>query len=139
LSGDDVPSFYRVGVPLLFSINKGNSCTEMDIMNDFQHIWNAEKEKFVSISFRKRKRDRSVFPFPRQPFQLDEMENDFTRQAMVPISGSGASYLCQIVECDLISDTKNPDFYPTILLCEILGRAEGPLYTKIRGQGSFII
>ncbi|KAK9687329.1 hypothetical protein K7432_014825 [Basidiobolus ranarum] len=53
-----------------------------------------------------------------------------------------SSYLLSVVPCDILHahiDLDNEvlarEYFSTILLCEIFSRAEGPLYTLIRGNG----
>lgn len=50
----------------------------------------------------------------------------------VSVEGLDVSYLSQVVPCDVI---RTDDYYPVLVLAEILSRTEGPLYTAIRGQG----
>ena len=75
----------------------------------------------------------SPFPFPRIPMTLQDYDSNMSHSVMVPISGLGASFLFQLVECDVM--LPHPDYYPLVILIEILSRCEGPLYSKIRGQG----
>ncbi|KAJ3268748.1 hypothetical protein HDV01_002321 [Terramyces sp. JEL0728] len=131
------PSFIRVGVPFYFSIiNSKNTSSDIDIAQDIKRIWNMEREKCQTIE-RKRKFTSSelplAFPFPRVPYNLDQVDINFSKSLIVPVAGLSTCYLCQIVECDLL--TNRSDFFPTMLVAELLSRAEGPLYTGIRGKG----
>lgn len=43
--------------------------------------------------------------------------------------------MSQFVPCDLLQTPKHPDYFPTVLLAEILSVSEGPLYDGVRGKG----
>jgi Zn-dependent M16 (insulinase) family peptidase len=136
---DNTPSFMRIGVPLKFSINQSKKSSMSDLSNDLLRIWNGELQK-LSPEIQKRKRKDykylgSPFPYPRSSFQRDHMDLKFSENIMVSVGGLQTYYLSQSVECDLLITPKHPDYFPTLLLSEILTRAEGPLYTGIRGQG----
>jgi len=68
-----------------------------------------------------------ALPYTRQPTQCNG------RCVLVPISGVESSFLQQWVQCDV--PKVHPDFFPLLVLCELLSRTEGPLYTRIRGAG----
>ncbi|KAJ3254769.1 hypothetical protein HK103_006844 [Boothiomyces macroporosus] len=131
------PSFIRVGVPFYFSVINARSTTnDVDIAQDIKRIWISEREKLNTFE-KKRKLNtaelKPAFPFPRTAYSLDQVDQSFAKSLIVPIAGMTTSYLCQIVECDLL--TNRADFFPTMLVSELLSRAEGPLYCGIRGKG----
>lgn len=111
-------------------------------MHDFARVWKSEmkddsalgKRKFNSIEG---ENSVTCFPFPRRPFSYEDVESKFGSSVLVPVGGIGTSHLSQIVPCDLLSGDRK-DYFPTVLLAEILSRAEGPLYCAIRGQGYMI-
>ncbi|KAL7752513.1 hypothetical protein RI367_002047 [Sorochytrium milnesiophthora] len=72
---------------------------------------------------------RSPFPFPRTPCTLSKGQ-----ALLVPMKEITASYL-RICTPYLLQAPRNPDLLSVMLLCELLSRNEGPLYTLIRGQG----
>lgn len=76
-----------------------------------------------------------VFPFPRVPYALDQLDIKFSRAVLVPVAGLSTSYMSQFVACDLLQTAKHADYFATVLIAEILSKAEGPLYAGIRGQG----
>ncbi|KAJ3047489.1 hypothetical protein HK097_011491, partial [Rhizophlyctis rosea] len=75
------------------------------------------------------------FPFPRTPYAARWIDGRFGKSVMLPIPGLATSFLTQSVECDVMRPHPHPDYFPVILLSELLSRTEGPLYTAIRGQG----
>ncbi|KAG0200217.1 hypothetical protein BGX28_006667 [Mortierella sp. GBA30] len=83
------------------------------------------------------------FPFPRTPYRplmADDMSNA-PNSVLIPLKSITSSYLVSIVPCDIVyhpataTEENHLDQYATLLLCEILSRSEGPLYSAIRGQG----
>ena len=139
------PSFIRIGIPYEFSLLRNNSVsTCKEIATEVANLWNSEYMKFGSLGTKKRKSkadsdndDSSIvaFPFPRKAFSFDQMEKSFSKALLVPVAGLSTSYLSQIVPCDLFKSPKHRDYFPTVLLAEMLSKAEGPLYMGIRGQG----
>ncbi|KAI1314376.1 hypothetical protein EDD11_002241 [Mortierella claussenii] len=97
----------------------------------------------------------SPFPFPRTPYRplaimtatdtILETKRETTPVApnsvLIPMKSITSSYLVSLVPCDIVfhPSTATPecilDQFATLLLCEILSRSEGPLYSAIRGQG----
>jgi Zn-dependent M16 (insulinase) family peptidase len=118
------PGFAQFTVPLLFT--ESDSKKVVDFCLD---IWRSALEAFPKSSSRAQV---DSFPFPRRPFQRDDVHESFSSSILVPISGLGASFLFQVVPCDVIN---SPDYLPLSLLVEILSRCEGALYSSIRGQG----
>ncbi|KAJ3335283.1 hypothetical protein HDU91_002256, partial [Kappamyces sp. JEL0680] len=78
---------------------------------------------------------KSPFPFKRIPFALSQLHPGYSKSVMVPVAGLSTSYLSQFIACDILKTPKHPDYFPTVLLAEILSKAEGPLYVGIRGYG----
>lgn len=132
-------SFLRLGLPLDFSILRQGPSSPQSICDGFLSIWDSEMHNFLmslvsSPKKRKAKITKSVaFPFPRIPFSYDQTEKKFTNSILVPVTGISTSYLSQIVPCNLLP--KHADYFPVVVLCEILSKAEGPLYVGIRGKG----
>ena len=135
------PSFFRVGLPINYSLNRtGTPSTKQEISDEILNIWQNELEDYLNKNAgNKRKRKKrevlNVFPYKRSPFKIKNVDNTFGKAVIVPIRGIGSSYFSQIVECDLFSLAGKEDYFPTVLLAEILSRPEGPLYTGVRGQG----
>ncbi|KAF9903549.1 hypothetical protein BX616_001595 [Lobosporangium transversale] len=103
------------------------------------------------------------FPFPRTPYRPlvtaahadddHDMQQDSSHSSsvsrsgpapnsvLIPLKSITSSYLVSIVPCDIVYDPTTAseetimDQYATLLLCEVLSRSEGPLYSAIRGQG----
>ncbi|KAF9436745.1 hypothetical protein BGZ76_003102 [Entomortierella beljakovae] len=81
------------------------------------------------------------FPFPRSPYKPLATSEGTPNSALIPMKSITSSYLISIVPCDIVyhpdtaTEENHLDQYATILLCEILSRSEGPLYSAIRGQG----
>mmetsp|Transcript_3962 Transcript_3962/g.11876 ORF Transcript_3962/g.11876 Transcript_3962/m.11876 type:complete len:1062 (-) Transcript_3962:3184-6369(-) len=61
--------------------------------------------------------------------QLDSL----SLNPIVPIAGTESSYLRVTIDCPV--GHEHEDFFPLEVLCELLGRTEGPLYEAIRGAG----
>ncbi|KAI8598334.1 hypothetical protein EDD21DRAFT_382799 [Dissophora ornata] len=82
-----------------------------------------------------------VFPFPRTPYRPLAVSEGAPNSVLIPMKSITSSYLVSIVPCDIVyypelaTDEEYLDQYATLLLCEILSRSEGPLYSAIRGQG----
>jgi Zn-dependent M16 (insulinase) family peptidase len=140
------PSFIRLGVPNEFSfLRNGQVSTCSEIAKKCYSFWNSEFIKFskkIDGSDKRKSKfndDHSkkvtTFPFPRIAFSFDQMEKEFSSSILVPVAGLSTSYLSQIVPCDLIKAPKHEDYFPALLLAELISKAEGPLYTGIRGQG----
>ncbi|KXS18353.1 hypothetical protein M427DRAFT_132722 [Gonapodya prolifera JEL478] len=143
-------------IQLSFPINSKNDSPE-DWLNTFLASWDAEFKMWKSIKApspmqkmptkstrssnqRNHPPDEdsqilSPFPFPRTPFNTAIVSEKFTRSVAVPIKGVTASFLSQVVPCDLLETPFHPDHYPVVLLCELISRTEGPLYTAVRGSG----
>ncbi|KAG0264586.1 hypothetical protein BGZ95_003552 [Linnemannia exigua] len=83
------------------------------------------------------------FPFPRTPYRPLAASNGVKapNSVLIPSKSITSSYLVSIVPCDIVyhpekaTEENHLDQYATLLLCEILSRSEGPLYSAIRGQG----
>ncbi|KAJ3129268.1 hypothetical protein HK098_001966 [Nowakowskiella sp. JEL0407] len=74
----------------------------------------------------------SAFPYPRNCYDLCYRlwisKYIYYSSLLVPIAGLSTSFLNQVVACDVLN---TDDYFPA----ELLSRAEGPLYTAIRGKG----
>ncbi|KAF9110917.1 hypothetical protein BGX27_005725 [Mortierella sp. AM989] len=81
------------------------------------------------------------FPFPRSPYKPLADSGGAPNSALIPMKSITSSYLVSIIPCDIVyhpvaaTEENHLDQYATLLLCEILSRSEGPLYSAIRGQG----
>ncbi|KAF9095759.1 hypothetical protein BGX23_012687 [Mortierella sp. AD031] len=83
------------------------------------------------------------FPFPRTPYRPLAASDGAKAPSsvLIPSKSITSSYLVSIVPCDIVyhpekaTEENHLDQYATLLLCEILSRSEGPLYSAIRGQG----
>ncbi|KAG9065753.1 hypothetical protein KI688_002046 [Linnemannia hyalina] len=83
------------------------------------------------------------FPFPRTPYRPLAASNGVKapNSVLIPSKSITSSYLVSIVPCDIVyhpekaTEENHLDQHATLLLCEILSRSEGPLYSAIRGQG----
>jgi Zn-dependent M16 (insulinase) family peptidase len=77
----------------------------------------------------------SAFPFPRTAYSFPKPSH--TDPALcLPLAGVTASYLVQMVPCDVLcAGQHHPDFVPLLLFAELFSRNEGPLFQLIRGQG----
>ncbi|KAF9965299.1 hypothetical protein BGZ70_005101 [Mortierella alpina] len=89
------------------------------------------------------KAEQEPFPFPRTPYRplVTEDGSSAPSSVLIPMKSITSSYLVSIVPCDIVyhpataTEENHLDQYATLLLCEILSRSEGPLYSAIRGQG----
>lgn len=78
------------------------------------------------------------FPFPRTPYSPLTSRPQNLHVSLPSIT---TSYLLSIAPCDIIFDPNlldpapHLDHYATLLMCEILSRSEGPLFSAIRGNG----
>jgi Zn-dependent M16 (insulinase) family peptidase len=139
------PSFIRVAVPndfSLFSLEDEKETGMEALAEEVNQIWMSEFRKLKIKSLLKRKHEDnhnisniSPFPFPRCPYSLSHLDKSFSRNIVLPIEGLNSSYLVQFVPCDLLSVHPHPDHFAVLVLGEILSRAEGPIYTEIRGLG----
>lgn len=87
----------------------------------------------------------SPFPFPRTPYKplanSSIGSNYAPSSVLIPLKSITSSFLVSIVPCDIVyhpdtaTEENHLDHYATLLLCEILSRSEGPLYSAIRGNG----
>ncbi|KAJ3046244.1 hypothetical protein HDV00_000056 [Rhizophlyctis rosea] len=75
------------------------------------------------------------FPFPRTPYSSKWIDEKLGKAVLLPIPGLATSFLTQTVECDVMRPHPHPDYFPVVLLAELLSRTEGPLYSAIRGPG----
>ncbi|KAF9977979.1 hypothetical protein BGZ73_004262 [Actinomortierella ambigua] len=91
------------------------------------------------------------FPFPRTPYQplakTLRQGGEAHNSVLIPLKSITSSYLISIIPCDVVFDPRIHASSPamaeaasreqvaTMLLCEILSRSEGPLYSAIRGKG----
>jgi Zn-dependent M16 (insulinase) family peptidase len=132
-------NFFRIATPFKFQIRNRAFRGLNEIATESCRIWNAEFEKFDTGKLGKKRKmldsKASPFPFPRIPYSLKYFDSEFSKAVIVPVGGLTTCYLTQFVPCDLVKSYKDPDYFPTVLLAEILSRTEGPLYTGIRGQG----
>jgi Zn-dependent M16 (insulinase) family peptidase len=138
LSDSACLNFIRICVPFSFVSSDLSDKKFESLTHDVLRIWNSELEKNLIPLERKRKLEEAQyhpFPFPRIPYSLYHFDNRFSNSLLVPVAGLTTCYLTQFVPCDLLKSCKDPDYFPTVLLAEILSRTEGPLYTSIRGQG----
>ncbi|TPX40564.1 hypothetical protein SeMB42_g05945 [Synchytrium endobioticum] len=142
--------FVHIGLPLRFSTSNVVSAA-------FTRIWREENQTAAyffdkqsrSAPGAKRKTTRNggafageglielpppPFPFPRQIYQLKNVSPEF-KSVMVPIPGVTASYLFQVVPCDVMRPTDPVEKYAVMLMVELLSLTEGPLYTAVRGNG----
>lgn len=82
-----------------------------------------------------------AFPFPRTPYRPLTTNGGAPNSVLIPLKSITSSYLISIVPCDIVyhpehaTEENHLDQFATLLLCEILSRSEGPLYSAIRGQG----
>ncbi|KAF9365897.1 hypothetical protein BGX34_007705 [Mortierella sp. NVP85] len=82
-----------------------------------------------------------AFPFPRTPYRPLVTNDGAPNSVLIPLKSITSSYLISIVPCDIVyrpecaTEENQLDQYATLLLCEILSRSEGPLYSAVRGQG----
>jgi len=140
-----IPGFVQIGMPF---------DEDQDIIQEFLDIWDRCYGVYVAYNKRNQKdictldhdphhhpinynnlyTITSAFPFPRKPFNIQSID-EAHQSVMVPIAGLCTSYLIQFVESEVLSPIPNQDFYALIILTELLTRAEGPLYTSIRGNG----
>ncbi|KAJ3070608.1 hypothetical protein HDU98_006362 [Podochytrium sp. JEL0797] len=130
------PGFLQVAVPM------GAGYDPEKALKMVLAKWDAEVEGFNSVKdLRKRggangKKGQEVataFPLRRFPYNVDSLDTRaFGKAVLVPVEGVTASYMVTIVPCDVL---KTVDYYAVTLLAELLSRAEGPLYTSIRGKG----
>ncbi|KAI8622487.1 hypothetical protein BC830DRAFT_1195746 [Chytriomyces sp. MP71] len=128
------PGFVQLGIPHL----AGN--TDDAVLTKFLAKWDKQNDDYnILIKLRPATDDNGksvnvvAFPFPRSPLDIASLETKkFGHGVVVPVEGATASYLSVIVPCDVL---KNKDYYAVTLLAELLSRAEGPLYTSIRGKG----
>lgn len=146
---NQLPSFLRIAVPHDFSVV--NSGSFKDFAEEFHSIWTSEIQIYQrsNKSSLKRKHSEteegtkiketitsSAFPFKgRNPYSIFQVDPKVSRNVIMPLKGLNSSYLTQFVPCDLLNVHPHPDYFPVILLGEILSRTEGPLYTDIRGRG----
>ncbi|KAI8915216.1 Metalloenzyme, LuxS/M16 peptidase-like protein [Powellomyces hirtus] len=127
------PGFVQIAVP------RGESG---DLVNQVASIWD---EQVTLYSKRTPESHMPViqstattalpFPFPRQAYETAAADRTFGNAVVVPIPGVTTTFFAQIVPCDVLRPHPHPDFFAVTLLAEVLSRAEGPLYTAIRGQG----
>ena len=114
-----------------------------ELVVDCLEVWKSEFDKFQSGSnstSRGKKRQRSpchpsCFPYPRKAFNMNMVDESLRPGIIVPIRGIQASFLSQSVPCDVMSEHPHPDYFPVVLLSELISRSEGPLYTATRGPG----
>ncbi|KAI8903628.1 Metalloenzyme, LuxS/M16 peptidase-like protein [Gorgonomyces haynaldii] len=129
----ELPHFIRLALPLRFKI-ANNAPKQFAI--ELDKIYTQEMNTAqLRISKRKRKSVETsvVFPFPRSPFSEAQVDLTFGRQVVVHIEGCATNHVSQIIKCDILRS--DADYWPVVLLAELLTMTEGPLYTRIRGQG----
>ncbi|KAI9345270.1 hypothetical protein BDR26DRAFT_856658 [Obelidium mucronatum] len=108
----DSPGFVQLGLPLDSDESGVDRSTVLDL---FLKKWDQDARTFYSLTKQRKGAAASLaFPLLRHPFD-----------------GITASYMSIIVPCDVL---KTKDYYAVTLLAELLSRAEGPLYTSIRGK-----
>ncbi|KAJ3248634.1 Presequence protease, mitochondrial [Chytriomyces hyalinus] len=128
-----LPGFVQLGAPL--------SIAKEPVLEMFLKNWDTEVALFMgslnksvpSSAGKKGANPAVAFPFPRSPLDMTLVDTKrFGNGVLVPVEGVTASYMSIIVPCDVL---KTADYYAVTLLAELLSRAEGPLYTSIRGKG----
>ncbi|KAI9015118.1 Metalloenzyme, LuxS/M16 peptidase-like protein [Gaertneriomyces semiglobifer] len=130
------PSFLQVAVP-------GNSrVSGSTLMATISKVWDDTVQAYSSamtpdirFSALTHQPRSTPFPFPRTAYNPLLMDGALGNAVVVPIPGVTTTYLSQIVPCDILRPHPHPDYFAVKLLAELLSRAEGPLYTAIRGQG----
>ena len=85
---------------------------------------------------------------PKQPEQQEEAVELFANPSfcglvarvprgdvctLVPVAGCESASVRQVVVCDVAK--QDADYFPLLVMCEVLSRSEGPLFTRIRGAG----
>jgi hypothetical protein len=146
--GGGAPSFVQVAVPTessnasssSFSLDTVAALIQTEWTNQVE-AWNkrrqASKKTVVKLETTSPSLS-SPFPFPRSPYSLDNIDKKFGNAVMVPIAGLQTSFLSMIVPCDVIADTSADlmkDAHAVAMLCELISRTEGPLYSAVRGNG----
>ncbi|KAJ3115080.1 hypothetical protein HK100_001465 [Physocladia obscura] len=133
------PGFLQLALPIkTSSAAAGVLKNDKEMLALFLNKWDKEVSSFHGLKKTKpvlveRSELCSAFPFPRSSFDLSMLDTEtFGHGVVVPVEGVTASYLSIIVPCDVL---KTSDYYAVTLLAELFSRAEGPIYTSIRGKG----
>lgn len=124
------PGFLELAVPESTTLNKERS------LEVFLQCWKEEVARFKTADSSYGDFNRSEiigpFPFPRQIYSSSIADRSFSNGLLVPVEGVCASSLAVVVPCDVMGTKEQ---FAVSLLCELLSRTEGPLYTSIRGKG----
>lgn len=132
MNGMSSMGFAQVSLPL------DSPFSSSQVQKILSESWETGVESFRSRN-QIRKRDRvaiqqNPFPFPRKSYSIDKIDAKFGKSVMVQVPGLQNSTLGQFIECDLLtSDIR--DQVAVMVLCELLSRMEGPIFTAIRGNG----
>lgn len=142
----NAPSFVQVAVPSEAS-SLSPFCTPDAVAALIQSEWTSQveawsnREKMTAGCCEvtpSTSPSSSPFPFPRSPYSPANIDKKFGNAVMVPIAGLQTSFLSMVVPCDVIADT-SPDLmkdaHAVAMLCELISRTEGPLYSAVRGNG----
>ncbi|ORY06614.1 hypothetical protein K493DRAFT_18579 [Basidiobolus meristosporus CBS 931.73] len=142
-----IAGFLQISTPFDFS----PSGTTLSAADELLRVWDSNYAKYLAFHNPNRPEgqianystdrcvDLKTFPFPRSPYKA---QNSKPIGLVLPMSSITSSFLLSVVPCDILHahiDLNNEalakEYFATILLCEIFSRAEGPLYTLIRGNG----
>jgi Zn-dependent M16 (insulinase) family peptidase len=103
--GRSSPGFMQVALPNNLSVSSDV------ILNEISSCWDKEFENFKALHKKVKHQNsnkQSPFPFPRDPYNLAEIDKTFTLGVLVPVQGISASYLSVIVPCDIL---RTKDFF----------------------------
>lgn len=73
------------------------------------------------------------FPIKQTQFDPNRIPAPLPRSIVVPVPGLQTSTVSMLVPCSV--PPGHDDYLPLLVLCNMISRADGPLYTKIRGGG----
>ncbi|KAJ3108155.1 hypothetical protein HDU97_002067 [Phlyctochytrium planicorne] len=132
--GEGLPGFLQVATPL--------AAKSSDVLDKTLALWRNQVQVFETMrsangglstgNVQTSSAVASAFPFPRQPFSMDLIDQTFSKSIVLPVAGITASYFSVTVPCNVL---KAKDYFAVSLLADLLSRMEGPLYTSIRGRG----
>ncbi|KAI9595591.1 hypothetical protein BDF19DRAFT_440953 [Syncephalis fuscata] len=97
-------------------------------------------EQATNVSFSD---NQGPFPMPRSPYQVDTDVQLAIPGGLLIVSlpALSASYLSCILPCDVLApvndlqDARHVDYFAINVFCELLSRADGPIYEAVRGKG----